>query len=125
MPSLLKSTALGVVLLAGVAATADAQSVSSLPPPAGVTAPTTPPPVTSSTQSFYPKPGGNAVFQEQHYQPSEAYDTDKTQHPYSTSIGPKPGSHSSGQDERYQATEQDSAPTRRPYSSTGMGPRPN
>ncbi len=125
MPSLLKSTALGLALLAGVAATAYAQSVSSLPPAAGATAPTTPPPVTSSTQSFYPKPGGNGIWQEQHYQPSAAYDTEKAQHPYSTSIGPKPGSHSSGQDEHYQATEQDAAPARRPYTSTGNGPRPN
>jgi hypothetical protein len=125
MPILLKSTVLGLGLLAGVAATASAQSVSALPPAGSVTAPTTPPPVTSSTQSFYPKPGGNGLWQEEHHQPSADYNSDKAQHPYSTSIGPKPGSHSSGQDEHYQATEQDSTAARRPYSASGVGPRPN
>lgn len=124
MPSLLKSTILGAGLLVGIAAAASAQSVSSLPP-TGATAPTTPPPVTSSTQSFYPKPGGNGVWQEERYQPSAGYDGDKAQHPYSTSIGPKPGAHSSGQDVHYEATDQDSTAARRPYSSSGTGPRPN
>jgi hypothetical protein len=124
MSSLLKATVLGTGLLIGFAAAASAQSVSSLPP-AGVAAPTTPAPVTSSTQSFYPKPGGNGLWQEQHHQPAADYSADKAQHPYSTSIGPKPGSHSSGQDEHYQATDEDSTAARRPYSSSGTGPRPN
>jgi hypothetical protein len=74
MPSLLKSTVLGLGLLAGVAAAADAQSVSSLPPTGGATAPTTPPAVTSSTQSVFPKPGGQALFQEGHYQAPADWD---------------------------------------------------
>lgn len=124
MPSLLKSTVLGLGLLAGVAATAYAQSVSSLPPASGATVPTTVPPIASPTTSV-PKPGGQSSFQEEHYQPPSDYEANKSAHPYSTSIGPKPGAHSSGQDEHYQATEQDSTPARRPYTSTGVGPRPN
>jgi hypothetical protein len=125
MSSLLKSTALGLGLLAGVAATAGAQSVSSLPPAGGATAPTAPPAVTSSTQSVLPNPGGQTLFEEGHYQVPADWDSNKNYHPYSTSIGPKPGSHSSGQDEHYQATEEDNTPARRPYTSTGTGPRPN
>ena len=66
MVSLLKSTVLGVGLLAGVAATANAQSTSGLPSDGS-----TPPSyggtlrvqnahtgIAGSTQSFYPKPGG-------------------------------------------------------------------
>ncbi len=132
MRGLLRSTALDLWLLAGVAATAYAQSVSSLPPTGGATAPTTPPAVTSSTQSVLPKPGGQSLFQEDHYQVQEDHyqapadwDSNKNYHPYSTSIAPKPGSHSSGQGEHYQATEQDNTPARRPYTSTGTGPKPN
>ena len=125
MPSLLKSTVLGLGLLAGVVATADAQSVSSLPPAGGATAPTIPPAVTSPTQSILPKPGGGTPFEEGHYQAPTDWDSNMNNHPYSTSIGPKPGSHSSGQDEHYRATEEDNTPARRPYTSTGMGPRPN
>ena len=125
MASLLKASVLGLGLLTGVTATAYAQSVSSLPPAGVAPVATTPPPVTSSTQSFYPKPGGNALFQENRSELSPGYDSDKTQHPYSTSIGPKPGSHSSGQDEHYQATDEDSTPARKPYSTSGTGPRPN
>jgi hypothetical protein len=125
MPSLLKSTVLGLGLSAGVAATAYAQSVSSLPPASGVTAPASPAPITSSAQSVFPKPGGQGLFQEDHYQLPEDWNTNKTYHPYSTSIGPKPGSHSSGEDVHYQATEQDNMPARHPYTAGGVGPRPN
>jgi hypothetical protein len=123
LPSLLKLTIPSLALLAGVAATAQAQSVSALPPQSGAT-PATPPPVTSSTQSFYPKPGSAQTWQEQHYQPSTGYDSDKSQHPYSTSVGPKPGAHSSGQDEHYQTTDEDKQPGRHPYTTPGAGPKP-
>ena len=130
MSSLLKSTVIGFGLLAGVAGTAYAQSVSTLPPtspataPAAAPAPTVAPaPLTSSAQPASPNPGGNSTWREQHYQPGADYTTDKSQHPYSTSIGPKPGSHSSGQDEHYQSTEQDASPARHPYTG-GMGPKP-
>ncbi len=126
MPSLLKSTFLGLGLLTGVAAAASAQSVSSLPPAGGVvpgqTAITQP---YGSTQSFYPKPGGNQVWKEEHYQPPAAYDADKAAHPYSTSIGPRPGSHSSGVDQHYQTSDRDALPAQHPYTSTGVGPRAN
>src|SRR6266446_4707716 len=90
MPSLLKSTVFGLGLLAGVAATAYAQSVSSLPPTGGATAPTTPPAVPSSTQSVFPKPGGQSLFQEDHYQATEQ-DNTPARHPYtSTGTGPRP-----------------------------------
>src|SRR5437868_4018021 len=81
MSCLSKSAALSLGLLAGIAAAAQAQSVSSLPPPSGVT-PASPPPVTSSTPLVGPKPGGAAVWQEEHYQPAPSYAADKTQHPY-------------------------------------------
>jgi len=125
MRGLLKLSVLSVGLLAGVAGTASAQAVSTLPPAGAAPTVTAPPPVTSSPQSFNPKPGGNSAWQEQHYQPPSGYDADKSQHPYSTSIGPKPGSHSSGEDTHYQATDQDSSPSRHPYTTSGMGPRPH
>ena len=127
MSSLLKSTALSLGLLAGIAAAAQAQSVSSLPPQSGVTSgvtPAPPPPVTSSTPLVGPKPGSGAAWQEDHYQPASNYDADKTQHPYSTPIGPKPGSYSSGPEEHYQATGQDALPGRHPYTMPGVGPKP-
>ncbi len=87
MSSLLKSTVLSLGILAGTAAVALAQSVSSLPPSGPATAPT----VSTPSNSTNP--------------------ADKWQHPYSTSVGPQPGSHSSGKDEHYQATEGDDAPS--------------
>jgi len=125
MSSLLKSTALGLAFLAGLAATAHAQSVTTLPPTNPATAPTAAPALApSSTQPTSPNPGGNSTWREEHYQPSSDYATDKSQHPYSTSIGPQPGSHSSGQDVHYQATDSDNEPGRHPYTSN-MGPKPN
>jgi hypothetical protein len=131
MSSLLKSTALTLGLL-GIAAAAQAQSVSSLPPQSGPSqssvtggvTPASPPPVTPSAPLVGPKPGGGAVWQEEHYQPAPNYDADKTQHPYSTPIGPKPGSYSSGPEEHYQATDRDALPGRHPYTMPGVGPRP-
>jgi hypothetical protein len=128
MSRLSKSAALSLGLLAGIAAAAQAQSVSSLPPQSGPpqsgVTPASPPPVTSSTPLVGPKPGGGAVWQEEHYQPAPSYDADKTQHPYSTPIGPKPGSYWSGPEEHYQGTQQDSLPGRHPYTMPGVGPRP-
>ncbi len=124
MTNLLKSTFLGLGILTAVAATASAQSVSSLPPSGDVASQT---PITQpygSTQSFYPKPGGSAVWKEEHYQPPADYETNKAVHPYSTSIGPKAGSHSSGPEQHYQASGNDT-PAQHPYTAPGMGPRPN
>lgn len=127
MSSMLKSALLGVGLLAGTALTAQAQSVSSLPP-AGSTAVVPQTAVTEpygSNQSFYPKPGGNAVWKDPDYQPPPDYATNSADHPYSTSIGPKPGAHSSGPDVPYRATAWDAQPAHHPYDTTGVGPRAN
>ena len=78
MVSLLKSTVLSVGLLAGLAAIANAQSVSALPPDGntplsyGSTLPVqnAHTGMAGSTQSFYPKPGGGGLWKEGHYQPS-------------------------------------------------------
>jgi hypothetical protein len=89
MASLLKSTILSVGLLAGVAATAYAQSVSALPQDSSVPAQTARSPVYGSTQSFYPKPGGAQVILE-HTQSQADWNSYRAQHPYSTNgTGPK------------------------------------
>ena len=89
MVSLLKSTVLSVGLLAGLAAIANAQSVSALPPNGN-----TPPSysgtlqvqnahtgIAGSTQSFYPKPGGGGLWKAQSV--TGAY-------PSTNETGPKP-----------------------------------
>ena len=91
MPSLFKSAVLGFGLLAGVGVAAHAQSVSALPPTRPATGQIVTPPPSSTTQSFFPQPGGNQSWEEQHYRPNAGYDADAAQHPYSTLIGPKPG----------------------------------
>jgi hypothetical protein len=123
MSSSLKSTVLGLALLAGTAAAAYAQSVSTLPP-ASSAPPAAPPAVTSSTQSMGPNPGLNGSWKDEHYQPSPGYADDKSQHPYSTSIGPNPGSHSSGGEANYKPTDADNDPARHPYTGN-LGPKPN
>jgi|SRR5271170_3264224 len=126
MSNIVKSTLLGLGFAIGACAAAQAQSVASLPPNGGG-APTLQSAVTQpygSTQSFYPKPGGSEFFKEPHYQPPADYATNKTDHPYSTSIGPSPGSHSSGTDVHYQGTATDNDPSRHPYTSDA-GPKPN
>jgi hypothetical protein len=83
MRGLLKSTAMGVGLLAAVTVTANAQSVSALPPTSSVTASTaTMPPV--SSDKITPNPGNNAAWQEQHYTAAPSND-DPTTHPYTAS----------------------------------------
>ncbi|MGA7260917.1 MAG: hypothetical protein WA709_29820 [Stellaceae bacterium] len=123
MSNLLKSAVLSLGVLAGTAAVALAQSVSALPPSSPATGPTaaTPP---ASTYKIFPNPGNNTTWQEERAQPTAGYEADKSQHPYSTSIGPQPGSHSSGKDEHYQASDGDNAPSRHPYTSN-FGPKPN
>ena len=100
MSSLLKSAVLSLGVLAGTAAVALAQSVSSLPPSGPATAPTVSTPANTD------------------------YQADKWQHPYSTSVGPQPGSHSSGKDVHYEATDGDNTPSRHPYTSN-LGPKTN
>src|SRR6476660_6881368 len=120
MSSLFKSTMLSFGLLAGAAAVAQAQSVSSLPPSSPATAPTAAAPTSSA--KILPNPGGGSSWEEEHYQAKPSYDADASQHPYSTSIGPKPRSHSSGGEENYKATDVDNNPVRHPYTAN-MGPR--
>jgi hypothetical protein len=103
MSSLLKSAVLSLGVLAGTAAVALAQSVSSLPPSNPATAPT------AAAPSQLPA----------------GYEADKSLHPYSSSVGPQIGSHNSGKDVHYEATEGDNDPSRHPYTSTNFGPRPH
>jgi hypothetical protein len=92
MMSVLKSTVLSVGLLAGLAATANAQSLSALPPDGG-TAPSygatlqtqnAHTGIAGSTQSFYPKPGGSGIWKE----PSAQFITGA--YPSMNETGPKP-----------------------------------
>jgi hypothetical protein len=124
MNGLLKSTVLGVGLVAGMALAAQAQSVSSLPPGGGVPESAVAPP-SSSTQSYYPKPGGNAVWKDDPYQAPADYAANPADHPYSTAVGPKPGSHSSGTDVPYQASSWNDRRVAHPYTAPETGPRPN
>lgn len=114
MHSLLKSTVLGVGLLAGVSATAHAQSVSTVPPTSPATAPTaTTAPVVSSAK-IYPNPGRNTEWIEEHHQATE-----------SAKIYPNPGRNSEWVEGHSQATETDNDRGRHPYSGGHFGPPPN
>jgi len=87
---LLKSTVLTVGLLTGLAATGYAQSVSMLPSEAGTTARTARSPISGSTQSFFPKPGGSQVIKQESYRPQAQSSPDRVPHPSSTGVaGPK------------------------------------
>jgi len=92
MVRVLKSTVLSVGLLAALAAAANAQSVSALPPD-GSTAPSyggtlqtqnAHTGIAGSTQSFYPKPGGGGIWKE----PSAQSVTGA--YPSMNETGPKP-----------------------------------
>ena len=95
MPNMLKSTVLGVALLAGTAFAAQAQSVSSLPPNGSAptaSAPTQPP---TSPPSIGPSPGATSTPTAPHYQSPAPYASNPAEHPYSASVdkamaGPKP-----------------------------------
>jgi hypothetical protein len=113
MSSLLKSTLCGLGLLAGVAATAHAQSVSALPPTGPATAPTATAPTYSSAK-IYPNPGGSVNWQEEHSQPIA-----------SGKISPEPGGSANWQHQPYAASSTDQDPARQPYSTSGFGPKPN
>ena len=113
MSSPLKSTILGLGLLAGVAATAHAQSVSALPPTSPATASTATGPAYSSSK-IYPDPGGSVNFGAEHSQPVA-----------SVKISPDPGGGTGWQHQPYAATAVDKDPTRQPYSTSHFGPAPN
>jgi hypothetical protein len=87
---LLKSTVVSVGLLTGLAATGYAQSVSMLPPEAGTTAQTARSPISGSTQSFFPKPGGSQVIKQESYRPQAQSSPDRVPRPYSSGVaGPR------------------------------------
>jgi hypothetical protein len=113
MSSPLKSTILGLGLLAGVAATAHAQSVSALPPTSPATASTATAPAYSSAK-IYPDPGGSVNISAEHSQPVA-----------SAKISPDPGGGTGWQHQPYAATAVDKDPTRQPYSTSHFGPAPN
>lgn len=125
MLRMLKPVLLGLGLTAAAGLAAQAQSISSLPPNAVLQPQTARTYPYGSTQSFYPKPGGGEIIQQDpHYQAPADYVANKADHPYSTSIGPGPGAHSSGTDQHYQSSSWDAAPAHHPYSA-GMGPKTN
>jgi hypothetical protein len=112
MSNLLKSTVLGLGLLAGVAATAHAQSVSALPPSSPATAPT----ATTTPQTYtrtFPDPGGSVNWTEQHSQSAAT-----------TKMSPDPGGSVNWEHQPYTATT-DKDPTHQPYSTSHFGPAPN
>jgi hypothetical protein len=89
MHSLLKSTVLGLGLLAGLTATAYAQSVSTLPPTSPATASTAKTPPVSSA-NIVPNPGNNSQWKEEHYQAAKSDDA-PGRHPYTVPhFGPAP-----------------------------------
>jgi hypothetical protein len=94
--SMLKSMILSLGLAAGVAISAQAQSVATLPPNGGLPAQTAKTPPFQSTQSFYPRPGGSEVLKEEPYQPPAGYATSRAGQPnsnpvpYNAGVGPKP-----------------------------------
>ena len=97
MPNLLKSTVLGVALLAGTALAAQAQSVSSLPPNGSAPTASNPVQVPASPPSVGLSPGATSTPTAPHYQSPVAADYASTpaDHPYSASednrqMGPKP-----------------------------------
>jgi hypothetical protein len=88
--SLLKSMVLGVGLLAGVSATAYAQSVSTVPPTSPATAPTATTAPAASTAKTYPDPGSSGSWKVEHHEATQA-DDDPGRHPYSKGhFGPAP-----------------------------------
>ena len=76
MSGLLKSTALGAVLLTGMALAAQAQSVSASPPASGA-------PQQMKPHPFGPKPSGSHIWKQEHYQNPADYATNRAFHPYS------------------------------------------
>ena len=91
---MLKSTVLGLGLLAATALVAQAQSVSSIPTNTSST-PTAPAQPYVSTQKIVPEPGGSVNIGEEPYKGSASTAPTLTDHPYSGSVddvksGPKP-----------------------------------
>jgi hypothetical protein len=95
MPNMLKSTVLGVALLAGAAFAAQAQSVSSLPPTGSAPTASAPTQAPTSPPSIGLSPGASSTPTAAHYQSPTPYASNPAEHPYSASVdkamaGPKP-----------------------------------
>jgi hypothetical protein len=93
MSKLLTSAVLGLGLLAGISLSAQAQSLSSIPP-AGTPAANVPTQPQASTQRIVPDPGGSVTINAEQHQATKP-GPDLVDHPYSTSEdsgkgGPKP-----------------------------------
>jgi|SwirhirootsSR3_FD_contig_31_14784885_length_517_multi_2_in_0_out_0_1 hypothetical protein len=127
MPSLSRSTILGVGLLAAIAATAYGQSVSTLPPNGGLVPPTGQPSVDSAPRLPGPNTGvsGTLPSGEQYQKPAD-WDSNPAYHPYSTrGTGPTPDAAGTSTAQHYEPPPgYDSATGLHPYSS-GAGPRPH
>jgi hypothetical protein len=92
MSKFLKTAALSIGLVTGVAFAAHAQSVSSLPPSGGAPQSATPP---AATQAMVPTPGGSVNWKEPTTQPPQDATASFNDHPYSATMdhsgsGPKP-----------------------------------
>ena len=95
MPNMLKSTVLGVALLAGTAFAAQAQSVSSLPPNGSAPTASAPAQPPASPPNVGLSPGASPAPKAEHYQSPTPYASNPADHPYSASVdkamaGPKP-----------------------------------
>jgi hypothetical protein len=95
MPSMLKTTVLGVALLAGTALAVQAQSVSSLPPNGAASTQSTATQTPASPPSIGLSPGASSTPTAPHYQSPAPYASNPAEHPYSASVdkamaGPKP-----------------------------------
>jgi hypothetical protein len=95
MPSMLKSTVLGLALMAGTALAAQAQSVSSLPPSGGAPMQSAAAQTAASPPSIGLSPGASQTPTAAHYQSPAPYTSNPAEHPYSASVdkamaGPKP-----------------------------------
>ena len=95
MPSMLKSTVLGVALLAGAALAAQAQSVSSLPPTGAASTQSAATQIPASPPSIGLSPGASSTPTATHIESSAPYASNPAEHPYSASVdkamaGPKP-----------------------------------
>jgi hypothetical protein len=118
----LKTTALSVMLLTAVAASASAQGVANLPPSGAL--PATAPAAAVSTPAVGPNPGSNVNIPGMPaFQKPADYDSNRAYHPYSTGgTGPNPGSNVSASNAPF--TPPADTPANRPYSAGGLGPNP-
>jgi hypothetical protein len=119
-----KTTILSLVLLAGAAGAAQAQSVANLPPAGGV-ATSVPQSASTAPQIAAPNPGSNiGIPASQAYQKPADWDANRAYHPYSTSgAGPNPGSNVAANNEPNRMPPD--APATDPYSNRAMGTGPS